>query len=215
MNYTTIAKDYRSLIHQITELTFKNSNSKVNIVHDKGKNMLKRLFPNWLLQQYKWMFAAPFPHFSAWMNAWVTHFTTNWLMGNSTVLDLELENGEILKDQLVLVEKCRFLETAGCVSTCLNACKIPTQRFFLEEMGVPVTLNPNITDKSCRFEFGMLPPSVENDPVFNMSCYASCSNKFKYSTHLSDATSPVTNLNELKSKAASACVSLKYLMKEK
>ena len=26
--------------------------------------------------------------FSAWMNAYVTHWTTNWLMGNSTIYDL-------------------------------------------------------------------------------------------------------------------------------
>ena len=50
------------------------------------------------------------------------------------------------KSQGLLVEKCRFLETAGCAKTCLHACKIPTQRFFLEEMGLPVTLLPNMTD---------------------------------------------------------------------
>jgi low affinity Fe/Cu permease len=102
----------------------------------------------------------------------------------------------IRKNQGLLVEKCRFLEEAGCVRTCLHACKIPTQRFFLEgiyiwiivsityafwlglfvlrtiyrqnyetifhvvilsihhhhleEMGLPVTLNPNMTDYSCK-----------------------------------------------------------------
>ena len=48
--------------------------------------------------------------------------------------------------QGLLVEKCRFLESSGCVQTCLHACKVPTQRFFLEEMGLPVTLRPNMTD---------------------------------------------------------------------
>ena len=32
--------------------------------------------------------------------------------------------------------------------------KVPTQRFFLEEMGLPVALRPNMTDYSCRFEVG-------------------------------------------------------------
>ena len=52
----------------------------------------------------------------------------------------------IRRQQGLLVEKCRFLESAGCARTCLHACKIPTQRFFLEEMGLPVTLSPNMTD---------------------------------------------------------------------
>ena len=62
----------------------------------------------------------------------------------------EFQNGSgvsvIRKNQGLLVEKCRFLESAGCAKTCLHACKIPTQRFFLEEMGLPVTLLPNMTD---------------------------------------------------------------------
>lgn len=32
----------------------------------------------------------------------------------------------------LLVEKCLFLEQSGCIQTCIHACKIPTQRFFLE-----------------------------------------------------------------------------------
>ena len=58
------------------------------------------------------------------------------------------EAGEVVtrKAQGLLVEKCRFLESAGCARTCLHACKIPTQRFFLEEMGLPVTMLPNMTD---------------------------------------------------------------------
>ena len=63
---------------------------------------------------------------------------------------LEYEDSEgkkiIRRQQGLLVEKCRFLESAGCARTCLHACKIPTQRFFLEEMGLPVTLSPNMTD---------------------------------------------------------------------
>ena len=58
------------------------------------------------------------------------------------------ESGQVVtrRAQGLLVEKCRFLETAGCARTCLHACKIPTQRFFLEEMGLPVTMLPNMTD---------------------------------------------------------------------
>mgnify|MGYP001807295156 CR=1 FL=1 len=27
----------------------------------------------------------------------------------------------------VLVERCRYLEQAGCASVCINSCKVPTQ----------------------------------------------------------------------------------------
>ena len=75
-------QNYGQLMNLINQMTTTRSTTKV---HDQGKNMLVRLFPKWLLKQYQWMFAAPFPRFSAWMNAYVTHWTTNWLMGNSTV----------------------------------------------------------------------------------------------------------------------------------
>ena len=75
-------RNYGQLMDLINEMT---TTRPTSAVHDQGKNMLVRLFPKWLLVQYQWMFAAPFPRFSAWMNAYVTHWTTNWLMGNSTV----------------------------------------------------------------------------------------------------------------------------------
>jgi hypothetical protein len=51
-------KNYSELMSLINEMTLTRSTQRVN---DQGKNMLKRLFPPWLLTQYKWMFAAPFP----------------------------------------------------------------------------------------------------------------------------------------------------------
>ena len=51
-------RTYNELMSLINEMTKTRSIQRVN---DQGKNMLKRLFPPWLLTQYKWMFAAPFP----------------------------------------------------------------------------------------------------------------------------------------------------------
>ena len=146
-------QNYRELMAMINEMT---TTRRKEVVHDQAKHMLVRLFPSWLLPAYTVMFARPFPRFSAWMNAWVTHWTTQWLMGPSAVYDLTApDDGRVVGPQQgLLVEKCRFLEAAGCVQTCLHACKVPTQRFFLEEMGLPVTLRPNMTDLSCRFEVG-------------------------------------------------------------
>ena len=144
---------------------------------EKGKTILIKLFPSWILKQYKWMFSRPFPDFSARMNSWVTHWTTNWLMGNSTVYDLVLPDGQVKPQQGLLIQKCSFLEEAGCLVTCIHACKIPTQRFFYEEMGLPVTLLPNVTDMSCKFEFGVLPLSLENDPISSAPCLEMCPQK--------------------------------------
>lgn len=164
-------ENYEQLIENINMLTFSRPFLQVN---DSGKRMLTRLFPSWLLTQYQWMFAKPFPKFSAWMNAWVTHAATNWLMGNSTVVDLTLSSGEVLVQQGLKIDKCRFFETSGCLQTCIHACKIPTQRFFLEEMGLPVTLVPNVTDFSCRFEFGLAPVPLEQDPISASPCMLAC-----------------------------------------
>ena len=40
--------------------------------------------------------------------------------------------------QVGVVKKCKVLDQTSCVSVCLNGCKIPTQRLFAEEMGLPV-----------------------------------------------------------------------------
>ena len=172
----TPARNYGELIDTLQQLTLSVPSYKVN---EYAKHMLVRLFPRWLLVQFKAMFAQPFPAFSCWMNAWVTKFTTNWLMGESNISDLILEDGSVGWQRKLTVKKCRFLETAGCSHTCVHACKIPTQRFFSEEMGIPVTLSPNMSDLSCTFEFGNTPNPIEIDPLLSLSCLEGCRNVAK------------------------------------
>eukprot|EP01041_Mallomonas_annulata_P010601 gene10601-22136_t len=164
-------QSYSGLISMISQMV---RSRPTKVAHDQGKNILVKLFPRWLLDQYKVMFSKPFPAFSSRMNAWVTHWTTNWLMGNSTVYDIILPNGQIEIQQGVKVDKCRFLEESACLSTCIHACKIPTQRFFLEDMGLPMTITPNVTDYSCKFEFGHVPLPLEQDPISKEPCIALC-----------------------------------------
>lgn len=171
MKSVSTPKLYTELISTISLMV---GSSSTSIAQQRGKNVLVNLFPAWLLSEYKKLFSKPFPDLSAVMNTWVTHWTTRWLMGNSTVYDLELPDGSIKPSQGLLVEKCRFLEESGCLAVCINACKIPTQRFFLEEMGLPVTLSPNVTDMSCRFEFGKMPLPLEVDPISALPCLSTC-----------------------------------------
>ncbi len=36
----------------------------------------------------------------------------------------------------VVLRKCRYLEAAGCKSACVNICKVPTQAFFADHLGM-------------------------------------------------------------------------------
>ena len=48
----------------------------------------------------------------------------------------------------------------------------------MEEMGLPVTLKPNITDLSCTFQFGIHPlPVAQDDSIVNSGCLSTCLNK--------------------------------------
>ena len=66
----------------------------------------------------------------------------------------------------VQVERCRFLDAAGCRKACVYLCKIPTQRFFSETLGTPMTLTPDFDDAWCTFAFGQRPPPLELDPAY-------------------------------------------------
>lgn len=52
--------------------------------------------------------------------------------------------------------------------------QVPTQRFFAQEMGVPLYMKPNFDDLSCELCFGEIPPPIEADPAFTQSCFATC-----------------------------------------
>lgn len=180
-NGRNVPSSYSLLIQEINRLTFTSSSSQV--VNDRSKRMLVNLFPPGLLPAYKLLF-GPLSEFSGIMNTWVTHWTTTWLMGPSKVESYQdVETSEIKRSQRLLVEKCRFLEESGCIKVCLHACKIPTQRFFYEEMGLPVTLTPNLTDYSCRFDFNRTPVKLEDDPSLTHPCFRNCTSSLSKNCH--------------------------------
>jgi hypothetical protein len=76
--------------------------------------------------------------------------------------------------QGVLLERCRVLEASGCASVCLNVCKLPTQAFFNETVGLAVTLVPDYETFECRFVYGKTPPPPEQDQAFNTPCFSQC-----------------------------------------
>jgi hypothetical protein len=63
-----------------------------------------------------------------------------------------------------------FLCLFVCVKTTdlgLPASQRPTETFFGEKFGLPLTMNPNFEDLSCEMIFGQVPPPIEQDAVYN------------------------------------------------
>lgn len=46
----------------------------------------------------------------------------------------------------------RYLENSGCVGMCVNMCKIPTQDFFTNEFGLPLTMIPSKSELTSRVD---------------------------------------------------------------
>jgi len=79
----------------------------------------------------------------------------------------------------MLIEKCRWLEEANCKGMCVNQCKLPGQEYFYEGLGLPFTMKPNFTDKSCQWSFGKHPLPVEEDPDVPKGCLKGCPTKLQ------------------------------------
>lgn len=74
----------------------------------------------------------------------------------------------------VVLRKCRFLEESGCRSACFNVCKAPTQAFFAQHVGVPLTMRPNFETLSCSLTFGEVPPPLAEDEAAHGPCFSLC-----------------------------------------
>ncbi|KAJ4727393.1 beta-carotene isomerase D27, chloroplastic-like [Melia azedarach] len=101
-----------------------------------------------------------------------------WLIGPCEVRESEL-NGRTEKN-VVHIKKCRFLEESNCVGMCTNLCKVPSQTFIKDSLGVPVTMVPNFDDMSCEMIFGQEPPASYDDPAFKQPCYKLCKETRKH-----------------------------------
>ena len=68
----------------------------------------------------------------------------------------------------------RYLAESNCVGMCQNLCKVPVQIFFTQELGMPLTMNPNFENKSCKMIFGQQPPPLEEDEASQQPCLPEC-----------------------------------------
>ena len=107
------------------------------------------------------------------INAWITQVFLAWLVGHCEITEVEVatEDGQVIKQNSgVHIHKCRYLEKSGCVGMCTNMCKLPTQDFFTQQFGLPLTMTPNFEDLSCEMVFGQVPLALADDPVYTQPC---------------------------------------------
>lgn len=163
----SISTGYEGLMELTAALNAKySSRTQVQRI---AQDILRSLFPSWLPHAFSVMFAQPFPKFSARMNAWATKVAGTWLMGECEINDtMEGER------QGLIVKRCRFLEESNCASVCVNCCKIPTQNFFLQDMGLPLTMTPDYSTFECQFSFGKIPDPAEEIQAKHTPCLARC-----------------------------------------
>ncbi|XP_014511713.1 beta-carotene isomerase D27, chloroplastic [Vigna radiata var. radiata] len=105
-----------------------------------------------------------------------------WLVGPSEVRESDMDEGRREKN-VVHIKKCRFLEEANCVGMCINLCKLPTQSFIKDSLGMSVNMVPNFDDMSCEMIFGQEPPESTNDPALKQPCYKLCKAKKNHGTN--------------------------------
>ena len=94
------------------------------------------------------------------MQAQITVRFFQWLVGKCEVKEVEFKNDQgNIKTMLsgVHIPKCKYLEKSGCVGSCLNQCKYPSQKLIAKLLGIPVEITPNFEDGSCEFVFGKTP----------------------------------------------------------
>ena len=103
--------------------------------------------------------------------AWFTRLLLPFLVGEMTLT--QREAGDTAAGG-VLVHRCKVLDESGCAGLCLNMCKRPTEKFFADEWGVPLHMQPNFETHECSLAFGVVPLPAESDPSIPQGCLTGC-----------------------------------------
>lgn len=105
------------------------------------------------------------------LHALLAPLVSGWLVGPARRMEGEVvveEGGERRREvwtSSTKIEQCRYLAESNCRKSCVYLCKVPTQRFFSETLGTPLTLTPDFEDGSCVMSFGSVPLPLDEDPV--------------------------------------------------
>ncbi|XP_028063275.1 beta-carotene isomerase D27, chloroplastic-like [Camellia sinensis] len=169
---------YESLVEAATM-----ASRKFNLIRQRELviKALDKAFPSPILSMIRTL--LPNSKFAREYFAVFTTVFFTWLVGANEVRVSEL-NGRRERN-VVHIKKCRFLEETNCVGMCINLCKMPSQTFIKDSLGMPVNMVPNFDDMSCEMIFGQDPPATTEDPAFKQPCYKLCKTTQKHSTSCS------------------------------
>lgn len=101
--------------------------------------------PDWFRKVF------PYSKWGAELNARITPAFFTWLVGPMEVVEVTADDGRA-QHSGVHIKQCRYLAESGCVGMCVNLCQQPVQTFFTQQLGMPLTMEPNFEDMSCRCE---------------------------------------------------------------
>jgi beta-carotene isomerase len=118
---------------------------------------------------YRHLFASS--AYSPAVLAWFAQHLLPFLVGE---MELTERSTDDPKAGGVLVQRCRVLEGTQCKGVCSKMCKIPTQRFFSEQWGVPLSMKPNFETGECQLAFGVEPLAIADDPTLPSGCLNWC-----------------------------------------
>jgi hypothetical protein len=124
--------------------------------------------PSWFRRLF------PYSRWGAEANATLTLSFFGWLVGPMTVEEIEVDG--VPQRSGVLIKRCRYLAESNCAGMCNNLCRFPVTKFFTEELGMPMSMEPGFETYACKMKFGVAPPPLEDDPVTRAQpCLGSCS----------------------------------------
>ena len=125
--------------------------------------------------------AGPIPFvyrnvFSGWdatpaLLAWFASQGLQFLVGDMKLTSIDDDSSA---GGGLLVERCRVLEQSNCKGICAKMCKVPTERFFAERWGVPLSMEPNFETGSCQLRFGVEPLDIKEDLTIPGGCLGRC-----------------------------------------
>ncbi|VVA89786.1 unnamed protein product [Arabis nemorensis] len=164
---------YDSLVDTATRVA---SNLNTKQQHELVLIALDRAFPTVILSLVKMLF--PPSKLSRELFALFTTIFFSWLVGPSEVKETEVDGRK--EKSVVFIEKCRFLEQTNCVGMCTHLCKIPSQIFIKDSLGMPIYMMPDFDDLSCKMMFGQDPPEIQDDPVMKQPCFQFCKSNKSY-----------------------------------
>lgn len=140
--------------------------------------------PEWLVKASRWVvqqlpeyMQEEFPEgkqlgpwfYAPWLTSVVTPTFLNFLVGPSRIN--RRKDGALGG---IVVEKCKFLQESGCKGLCLHQCKLPAQQFFADNLGVPLTVQPNFATQECQWSWGEVPVPHQEDPAWPTGCLSGC-----------------------------------------